>query len=443
MVGAISLVVAVTALAGGAERGLVADDAYEEPVLRLLDEATRVVRQRETTVKDCAPEYHVEAPEGLGWAEALAHADGEFGTDKVKRALFLRKYYRAGQPAGELFKLGLRPTGGYTSTGGGHSLELVLVEGQSPDEGQTPAFVAPAATIGTWVTHGEWVTNEATGERKLDSTKSVLFGPPRLSLRDVKVKGITFSSLAFDVGDKLISFSFTRDDPRMKVSFTIGGNTTGRDNSDFYWAYVKDSNGETIETRHYDEDLVVSRRSVREPGSSETRYADVYVNGVPYERFFYEYAKGCGRVVRKERFILPDVPVDRATLEEAIRQLPSVDPRRCRRARHTLVLAGSTTVAMLGAAVRNADEKQVVEFAKVLERIGSPDAIDILVKLLRHESRDVPGAACDALIHIGEPSRAALLRALESPASSDRAKGCCSYVLRRLAKERRKEREEK
>jgi hypothetical protein len=424
-----------------AAAGDAVDDKHERPVSRLLREATRTLRLRRTTLKECAPRYAVHAPKGLEWADALAYADARFGGDKVRRALFLRKHYARGQPVSSLRALGLAPAGASFFMGSGRTWELVVVEPEKRPGGAPRGSWEAPVTIGVSASHGEWAADDATGERRLDRGKSVLFGPPTLTIRGVKLRDITFDSLTFDAADKLISFTFSTDADdasETKESFLIGGNTTGEDGSDFYWAYVRDAEGETIEIRNYDEDLFVTLRSVMKPGSAETIYADKYLNGVPYERVFYRYANGAGNIVRRVRFRLPEPSVDDAALEKAFELLKSEDPRRRRRARHTLVLAGATAVAAIKGRLSDATEEQTLEFVKVLQMIGSPDAVDILVDLLGHASDAVPGKACSALISIGQASRVAVIRALESQDSSDRAKRCCSYVLSALSRRKAK-----
>jgi len=366
---------------------LVIDDKYAQQASHLLREVTKKLRLRRTSLKEVSPQYCVGGPVKLKWKDALAYANKHFGTDKVKRALFLRKYYTHGQPALDLDELKLEPTGVESMTGSARGAGYIVVE--APGRGETRGLRAgrPAVEIALHTTHGEWVVDPATGERTLEESKATIVGLLGLVIHNVNVAGTVFDSLEFDVRDELIGFSLTRRFPDQNVTFWIGGNTTGVENTDFYWVRVEDLQGEEIEDRRYDEKLRLERRRLSQRGPDGTYYAERYIRGIPFERVYYKDVPGRGSVIdRRVRFPLPKRrSVDKQAIERAFDQLGSKDFRQRKDARETFILMGSHAVSAIKARFDKA-AKQRLDFIDILEVIPSPAAIDFLISLFDHKT---------------------------------------------------------
>jgi hypothetical protein len=105
-------------------------------------------------------------------------------------------------------------------------------------------------------------------------------------------------------------------------------------------------------------------------------------------------------------------------IDSLIADLNCDDMMRCQHARRALVAMGERAVGPLTEALSSKKHWVRWESAKALGQIGSPTAVQSLIKALRDDESDVRWLAAESLIAIGQEALQPLLRALIEHADS-------------------------
>jgi HEAT repeat protein len=120
---------------------------------------------------------------------------------------------------------------------------------------------------------------------------------------------------------------------------------------------------------------------------------------------------------------------DNGTISSLVSDLGSKDGFVRVRARQALVMIGKKAVAPLEDALSSKDAWKRWEAAKALGQIGDPEATNILINALEDDVFDVRWLASEALITIGRPALAPLMRRLSEKADSQWIREGAHHVL--------------
>ena len=236
---------------------------------------------RTTSLLTIAPEFVVEKRAGLSWGEAVAEANSRFGQRQPHRAAYLRKYLGDGSPESHLAELQLESSRSGASTGSSRSIGFVFGPADKP-----------TATITVWLAH-----------------RGPLQSEPILSLSTATVGGVVYSYLSFDSSDRLTSAARQLPANSKGATFTVGQNTSGRGEVNFFWVRISAREGGS-ESINYTPELVIRERSVSTPGQLDFR--EVYENGMLRRRLHYNTRQVAGGtqsyVEREESFPSPNDP---------------------------------------------------------------------------------------------------------------------------------------
>ncbi len=223
----------------------------DQEALRLLRIMSQSLPLRTTTLQQIAPEFVVAKSAAPTWSDALADANARFGPRQPQRAAFLRKYLERGSSEADLDELGLHLSlaSGGAVTGAGSSKTLAF----GPAE-------EPTATLMVWIAQGK------------------LIDRPTLSLPGVKIEGVDYCYLTFDVNDRLISAARILPEAQTgsKRLLVVQENTTGEGGVNYYSASIAGAAGES-ESIDFTPDLVIKTRWVTFP--SHESYHESYENG--------------------------------------------------------------------------------------------------------------------------------------------------------------------
>jgi len=268
---------------------------YDLEILENLKDITKILPLKTTALKDVAPEFFVEAPANLTWEQALSTANKDYAEDRDKRALYLSKFLVKGAPVSRLGELNLREMGNNASTGGGRGVTLGLaIEEEEERTSDWPGLgsvkfkpIKARATFSFWCSHGEWI--EVDGKRILDRGQSVLHGRPTLCIPDLKYRERVYKKLSFDHENRLSSFYFRSEPDKLGAVYEIGGNCSGKDGAEFYWASLRyKDQSKAAEVLSLSQLLGVTERTVADLKTGKTKYRDIYQNGRLAKRLYYK-----------------------------------------------------------------------------------------------------------------------------------------------------------
>lgn len=251
---------------------------YDRQILTELQAAGQNVKLRQTSLKETAPQYWVEADPQLSWEAALGEAAKNFKDDPIRRVLFLANYLKEGDPVSRIKEMHLPGWIGFTLTFGfgyveSHELmgqpDISINTGAKPEHGTSPRwFLSPIALT---ILHN----------------REKILSPCSLLLRDLAVNGMKYSELRFAMDGTLTGFSRQIELANSAVSLKIGGNISGEGGTDFYYAQVL-IDGKWVESIDYTPDKIIESRQVFKHDGSGCLYMEHYSGGKLTKRMWYK-----------------------------------------------------------------------------------------------------------------------------------------------------------
>jgi hypothetical protein len=290
---AITRYAAVLAIAGTCHAA--AQEAYvpgthNALALRLLKESAAAAVLRKTSLEAACPRYYLPKQKDLAWDQAVRVADERFHGDPMRRALFLWKHLPKDAPSGLLQELHLGSTGIRTECGSGCSMGLIvdpLPKDSAPNILELPRWRASL----TFFNAGQY---EAEGK----------LNDGALTVKDVKLNGVSFERLTFAKNDTLVGFQRTVPIANGERELVIGGNTSGKDGANFCYATIS-AGDKWLETLRLNPDLTLWSRSVECPDVASTMFQEIYDRGKLVKRVHYarlDPATGTVPITRTETF---------------------------------------------------------------------------------------------------------------------------------------------
>lgn len=296
---------ALTCSAAGPEQSLsTSPGAYDVEVMKTLQGVNQTLPLGKTGLAKLAPELLVSKQDDLDWQAAVTAADRRFGADASAsslRAMFLRKYLKAGMPESCLDVLKLTDAGLSLRTGSSRSRSLII----GPPE-------KPVARMHFSIAHGS----------------KALVAEPIVEILDHPLVNIICESASFDVEDRLTGwrmrsprkdeandageafagFGFRRLPydhfvpkfwkPRQTV-FEYGANLSGEDGAGHFWVRITHADG-LLETLTFSDQILIKDRRVEgkswvgmvpgQPGvqtSHDPDYRELYEKGHLHKRLHY------------------------------------------------------------------------------------------------------------------------------------------------------------
>lgn len=420
-------------------------DRFRQRALDLLRDAVERVHLGKTRLRDIAPKYQAPGPAKLTWKQALAYADKQYANDNLKRAIFLCRHLKRGQPFADVdevspFFSSLDGPEGYLisfHSAGQDSFARAIYEQAAHDRMRAwRQDVKRAASEGaTGCPRAPEVSPVAQvrGWRRAARHGDILTTPLSFDLRDVAFAGLRFDSMTFDCGGRLLCFGLRRPLPAGKGLLVGGGNIVSVSARAVYYVSVyrteDDMSEFPAEERVYDASLDLMERSFRPRGWIHFARSEFYINGFLYKRSHYrkeEHPEGL--VLRTEHYspprpgVIPDGRLDRL-LQRPRRYPPD---QRCL---DVLRACGARGVAAIGRHFPRLTAAAQDNLFDLLADMGSAESVRLVLSLhdaerLGHVER--PGQRMGAAWKTVGPH---ILAALESPQSSLRVRRFAIEVM--------------
>ena len=288
------MAVAVVMLAAGgfgAEVPTYVAGSCDVEVARLLKHATSSLVLGKTSLRTLAPQYCVDMGSATNWSDALSQVDRLYGTNSLKRALYLWKFIRPNMPTSVLSELRLERSIFSFSSGSGQSASYVLDPGDTapPSRSAPPGTnvivrqgslsePSPKATLDFWISHGD----------------TIIVGAPSLMLHNFVHASMCYQSLQFDTNETLTFFWGSHPMTNGARGIYFNGSMTSLETN--YCSTVYGNHfGNTVERLEFNPDLTIKRRTVYD-SIDQPKYADFYEHGKLVRRGFYgrkEGARNC------------------------------------------------------------------------------------------------------------------------------------------------------
>ncbi len=279
------MAVAVVMLAAGgfgAEVPTYVAGSCDVEVTRLLKHATTSLVLGKTSLRTLAPQYCVDTGSATNWSDALSQVDRLYGTNNLKRALFLWKFIRPNMPTSVLSELRLgQKTPGF-SIGSGHAESYVL----DPGDTVAPSGSAPPGT-NVMVHQGSLSepSPKATLEFTISHGDTKFMGAPSLELHNFVHASMCYQMLQFDTNDTLTCFWGSHPMTNGARGIYFNGSMTSLE-TNYYSTVYGNHFGNPLEELEFNPDLTIQRRTVYD-SIDQPKYADFYEHGKLVRRGFY------------------------------------------------------------------------------------------------------------------------------------------------------------
>jgi hypothetical protein len=257
--------------------------AHDQPILAALRASCQAVTLRKVCLQEIAPQYWIASIPTVRWEEAVKTADQRYPHDPITRTIFLAHYLQRDDPVSRLDEIKKYTAGGSgIIMGCGYFMEYRLVaSAEKPkvvasEPGTTTRMILPACNSKVALALGYG--------------RDTLLGPARMNVSDVTVHELHFDRLYCAMDGSLAGFDRSIELPNTKTAYHFGGNTSGTDGTDYYWAELR-IDEKVVETIGYTPALVMKERWVRNPAGIGDRYREVYTDGKLVKRIWYQAVK--------------------------------------------------------------------------------------------------------------------------------------------------------
>ena len=255
-------------------------------ILRHLKHTLQVLRDGNITLKDVAPEYHVEAEDGLTWQQALTAADKRFPDDPIKRALFVGHHVTAGMQASQLKDLGV-PEAMSCFIGKAYDVPVPFSLGYHT-HGYYSADVNAAPEVQLVFRVNTLTAAGSSGDPFGRPVQGTINGPGEVSLDFIQVGGVHFQTLTFDMDGRVTSFwqQTVPVGPSLHA-YMEGLWDRSNDFTAFHVSIYPKEDGYIREWIEFTQAVKMKQRDVYDTETHELTYSEVYEAGRLRQRLHY------------------------------------------------------------------------------------------------------------------------------------------------------------
>jgi len=254
--------------------------SFDTQIIDALNAACKAIPLRETQLKDVAPQYWVEIDPALSWDDAVKTAAERYPDDQVKRILFMARYLKEGDPLGWIEQIKIPFTSASIfMTGGGRTTSYDI--GAVKEENVGP-ITRPDGTV---LLRSPYRPSPIRLNIS-DNNKAILGCTIRIQY--LKVGGVTYQQLTFNMDGTLQSFEQQIQLPAAGVILQIGGNIFGEGGKDHYYGTVQTGERHvSMEQLSLTPARTLAERSVNWPDGHTPLYREVYQDGKLMKRAWY------------------------------------------------------------------------------------------------------------------------------------------------------------